>query len=303
MGARGGKRHLEEEHVNHERWLISYADMITLLMVLFVVMFAISQVDQKKFDELKTGTTSGFGETTSAFQGADGIMADASTPMDPAAPLLKPSGADAADDVATSSTPEADAAAVRAENQRQAESRTTEATAEVRRLSAVERRVRTALRAQGLQDDVRIVLDERGLTLSMVSEHVVFAADRAELTRRGVRVTDALAGALAGVPDQLEVAGHTNQVAVKPRFFPTEWELSAARATTVLRRMQDVGRVPGKRLTAVAHGDEIPLVDPDDPSAARVNKRVDITVLSDAPQETRALFTQVLEQERKRRQR
>ncbi|MDO9379140.1 MAG: flagellar motor protein MotB [Nocardioidaceae bacterium] len=284
------RRHEEEEHVNHERWLISYADMITLLMVLFVVMFAISQVDQKKFDELKSGSSSGFGETSSPFQGSDAAMAADSVKMAPVAPVLAPVGAEAKDEDI-----EVDEA-----EQKRAEARQAEAVAEVRRLSTVERRVRQALRRQGLEEDVRIAIDADGLTLSVVSQEVVFAADRAELTRRGARVVDALAPALAELPDQIEVAGHTNQVDVKPKYFPTDWELSAARATTVLRRMQERDGVPGERLTAVAHGAEMPLVDPDEPQAARLNKRVDITVLSSAPQETRALFSQVLAAQKER---
>ena len=61
-GRRGGH---EEEHENHERWLVSYADMMTLLMVLFVVLFAIGQVDQRKFAMLKEGLSQGFGATAS----------------------------------------------------------------------------------------------------------------------------------------------------------------------------------------------------------------------------------------------
>ncbi|MGZ4699502.1 MAG: flagellar motor protein MotB, partial [Oryzihumus sp.] len=57
------RQHEEEHHGNHERWLVTYADMLTLLMVLFIVMFAISQVDQKRFDELKSGMAAGFGQS------------------------------------------------------------------------------------------------------------------------------------------------------------------------------------------------------------------------------------------------
>jgi len=63
MAAR--KKHVhEEEHENHERWLVTYADMVTLLMVLFIVMFAMSSVDQKKFNALKEGLAAGFGQST-----------------------------------------------------------------------------------------------------------------------------------------------------------------------------------------------------------------------------------------------
>ena len=73
----GRKKHAaghEEEHENHERWLITYADMLTLLMVLFIVMYAMSQVDKAKFAELAAGLASGFGAKTVAFQGQTQIM-------------------------------------------------------------------------------------------------------------------------------------------------------------------------------------------------------------------------------------
>src|SRR3954469_14041447 len=82
------KRHEEhEEHSNHERWLVSYADMMTLLMVLFIVMFAISQVDQRRFEMLKDGMAAGFGATASPFQGSEAPMdAQGVSPLTPIAP-------------------------------------------------------------------------------------------------------------------------------------------------------------------------------------------------------------------------
>src|SRR5690242_12232242 len=83
-----GKKHAaahEEEHENHERWLVSYADMMTLLMVLFIVMFAISQVDQKKFAELKNGLAVGFGSPSTTFDGGQQTLiesSDTDSPMD-----------------------------------------------------------------------------------------------------------------------------------------------------------------------------------------------------------------------------
>src|SRR6185503_6908291 len=70
-----GKKHADhEEHENHERWLVSYADMMTLLMVLFIVLFAISQVDQKKFAQLKQGLAAGFGAPTTPFEGGESTL-------------------------------------------------------------------------------------------------------------------------------------------------------------------------------------------------------------------------------------
>src|SRR3954468_12161065 len=80
LRARGRRRqadHAEEEHANHERWLLTYADMITLLMVLFIVLFAISQVNQKKFDEFGHGLSKSFGDTK-VTDGSSGVL-DGST--------------------------------------------------------------------------------------------------------------------------------------------------------------------------------------------------------------------------------
>ena len=169
-----------------------------------------------------------------------------------------------------------------------------DAAAEADRLDEIRRRLLAALRAHGLQDDVRMTIDERGLTVSLVSRHIVFAPDSATLTDRGNQVLDVLAPVLRDIPDDISVDGHTNQVPVKPKYFPTDWELSAARAVTVLRHLAEVGNVPAGRLAAAAFGHERPLIDPDRPGSQALNKRVDIVVLSGAAAETRSLLKQVL---------
>ena len=76
-GAGGARRKREmphEEHENHERWLVTYADMITLLMVLFIVLFAMSQVDQKKFNALKEGLAAGFGQSSDLLDGSQSLL-------------------------------------------------------------------------------------------------------------------------------------------------------------------------------------------------------------------------------------
>src|SRR6476620_5413696 len=77
--SRGRGRELHEEHDNHERWLVTYADMVTLLMVLFIVMFAMSVVDEKKFNMLKNGLAAGFGQPTSILDGSHTILEEPGT--------------------------------------------------------------------------------------------------------------------------------------------------------------------------------------------------------------------------------
>src|SRR5690606_26517502 len=98
-----------------------------------------------------------------------------------------------------------------------------DARAEVQRLLEVWRKIDRALRRQGLRDDVRATIDERGLVVSLVSEHVVFAPNVAELTARGRRVVDILAPVLAELSEPVELDGHTNQEKVKPKYFATDW--------------------------------------------------------------------------------
>ena len=279
-GARRGRKEEPEEHENHERWLVTYADMVTLLMVLFIVMFAMSSVDQKKFNALKDGLAAGFGDSTSVMTGSDSILEQPG--VAPAQPV-KPDNFMAA-------TP----AAQRAQQalQRQDEEYAA-ARAEVARLDQLGERLADALRKAGLAHDVTRRVDDRGLVLSLTSRHVVFEPDRARLSRRGQRVLEAVAPVLREATEDLRIDGHTNQVPVKPRFFATDWDLSSARAVTVLRYLQEVGRIPGERLSAAAFGHEVPLVDPKQPGSQEINKRVDIVVLSQLPAASRALLDDV----------
>jgi chemotaxis protein MotB len=285
------RRHEEhEEHANHERWLVSYADMMTLLMVLFIVMFAISQVDQRKFDQLKDGMAAGFGATASPFSGSKGTMdSQGNKPMEKLAPESQDVGDVQPQDVAAQMS-------VKQQAVKQAEDAKdyAEAKAEVDRLKKIRRQVEKVLAAHGYRDDVAIRIDERGLSISLVSRHIVFRANEAELSRRGEKVLDVLAPVIRSLPNRLDVDGHTNQVKVKPKYYPTDWELSAARAVNVLRYLSEHGHVPAKRMAAVAYGHELPLRDPSLPGAAALNKRVDLVVVSDAPEQARRLFGQVL---------
>lgn len=284
-GGSRGRRQVEEEHENHERWLVTYADMVTLLMVLFIVMFAMSQVDERKFMELKDGLAAGFGASDGVLNGSDNLLDQPGvSAVDAPAPQAQFAGTDELP---------GDAAVQRAveEVERQREQRRwAEARAEADRLDGLAKRIRGALRRRGLEDDVTTRLDERGLVLSLVSRHVTFRAHLASLSPRGERAVDALAPVLRDLPDPLQIDGHTNQVQVQPKYYETDWDLSAARAVTVLRRLQERWGIPADRLTASAFGGEKPLRDPGAPGSQAVNKRVDIVVVSSLPSRSRDLL-------------
>lgn len=288
-----GKRQLEEEHDNHERWMVTYADMVTLLMVLFIVMFAMSQVDQAKYNALKSGLAVGFGGQTNSFmEGADTVLEEGGSNLTPqlvTAQSLKALPAEErqrAEDAIT----QHDRARIQAQY--------AAAKAEVNRLQDLARRVRQALARAGLGNDVLTSIDDRGLVVSLVSQHVVFNANLATLSPRGTRVVDVLAPVLREISDPLRVDGHTNQVPVQPKYFATDWDLSAARSITVLRRLSEVGRVSSDRLSASAFGNTKPLRDPATEGSQRINKRVDIVVLSGIPAESRELLDDIVAEQR-----
>jgi chemotaxis protein MotB len=282
------KKHEEhEEHENHERWLVSYADMMTLLMVLFVVMFAMSTVDQKKFNALKEGMAAGFGQSTSILDGSSSILSEPGTS---AAEPINPNRV--AED-----TPEIQELKVQAASQamrsRNAQEYA-EAAAEADRLGELQEKVKKALKEAGLADDVQTKLDGRGLTVSLVSRHVVFNANLADLTPRGRRIVDTLAPILASIDDNLQIEGHTNQAPGKPKYYDSDWDLAAARAVTVLRYLNEVRGLDTDRLAAVGYGHVKPLVDPKTPGSQELNKRVDIVVMSRLAAGSSSLLDQVL---------
>ncbi|SNS49541.1 chemotaxis protein MotB [Geodermatophilus saharensis] len=281
-GRRRGKKHEEEEHENHERWLVSYADMMTLLLVLFVVLFAMSQVDKEKFAALASGLSQAFGAPVTALQGPAG---------NPEASVLD--SLDAAVDVQIPPAPAAqdsvDAAAAEAARQ-EAQRVAAEARAEYDELAAVRAAIDAALAAAGQAGTARYEIDERGLVVHIVSDPVLFGPEEADLQPTGRAVLGAVAPALAGVPNQLAVEGHANSLPVtRGGPWPSNWELSAYRATTVVRFLAASG-VPQERLQGTGYSDTRPMVPASDPNALSLNRRVDVVVLSDASAEARELL-------------
>ncbi|MDH2414620.1 flagellar motor protein MotB [Nocardioides sp. CER19] len=276
------RREEEEEHdEGSERWLVTYADMLTLLMVLFIVLFAMSTVDADKYEQLKSGLADGFGRSLSILDGASktienkGSIEQASTSYDQLLEELPQNERAKMQEIVDKSA------------QQRIQRQYADAKNEVDNLLAVWHQMQAALRKQGLQDDVQAQIDERGLVVSLVSRHVVFEPNVATLTPRGRRILDTLAPVLARLPEPIEVDGHTNQVKVKPKYYPTDWELSSARSITALRHLQEVDGLRAGRLTASAFGHTKPLVDPRTPGSQQVNKRVDVVILSQVPAETR----------------
>lgn len=283
---------LAEEQDKHDRWMISYADMLTLLFVLFVVLFAMSNLDKSKYEQLAASLASSFGFRSPVFTGhsapLDGMGHDASVmPIDPG---IAPDLAGAANpNLPLPVDEEEQRAALAAANRARASMNARAAVREVRNFREIERRIAEALKRAGLEDNVRFSIDQRGLMVTVVTSDIIFEGDRAELLPAGRQILDVIAPVLRPLPNSIQVDGHTNQLPVPTLYYPSEWELSTARASTVVRYLVRSG-ISRDRLSAAGYADTRPLIPPEDPRSVTMNRRVDIVVLSTLPPEQRALL-------------
>ena len=255
--------HGEEEEENAERWLLTYADMITLLMVLFIVLFAIGQIDQKKFDKLHDGLAQSFGESTVLNGGAgllDGSAAQAPAPDDS---LAGQQALQAQRKALLAAQLAADATAKQAKE-----------------MATLEASFAAALAKKGLSSSVEFQkVQERGLVVNIITDRVLFDPGEATLRPEGTKVLDAMAPLLKKLPNGLVVEGHTDDQPMSDPRFASNWELSTARATTVLQHLLGDGVAPSK-VAAAGYADQRPL-QPGKSAASRArNRRVAIVILS-----------------------
>ena len=270
----------EEGHENSERWLLSYADMITLLMALFIVLFAISQVDQAKLIALSNGLDQYFGEPTSktsstgildgspqAAVDGHGAVPNPSLMGDPIVP--RPGGSTAQSPSAQSAPAAAAAVAAEAASRARAARQRDD-------LAAVRRRISASLAAKGLSGAVQFEERDHGLVVNVVTDRVLFELGDASLRPEGRHLLDVIAPALRGLPNTLTVEGHTDNVPIAGQYA-SNWELSTERATTVLRYLLTRG-VPGSRVSAAGYADQRPISSNARAAGRARNRRVAIVV-------------------------
>jgi chemotaxis protein MotB len=262
-GATSRRRHVEEEeHENHERWLVTYADLLTVLMALFIVMFAMSVVDKTKFEKLKQGLDEYFGHGPELVDGGSGL-------------LSQQEATDQVDvDVAAA------VAALHSERNRSAA-----AEKEKQDLLEAQRKILAVLKQKGLEDSVRFTIDDRGLVVTIVTDDVLFELGSADLRDAGREVLDGIGPALVPLPNPVTVEGHTDNLPIRGGRFPSNWELSTERATTVLRYLLEDHRLPAGRLSAAGYADQRPVAS-NTPAGRHENRRVEVVVRSVAADPT-----------------
>jgi len=240
-----------------ERWMASYLDMITVMMCMFIVMFAMSNVDQEKFEQLRASLATGFGSEISETRDvSEGVVVP---------PELIDEEGEGFVETPTGPTP---------------------AEQEYSSLDDLRSRLEGALAEQGLGDAATFTIDDRGLTIGLVSAETFFDTNSTDLSDRARAVLDAAGAVLAADTHLISVEGHADaRPAIAP--FVDNWELSTARANGVLGYLVDARGVARERISSVGFGSSRPLAEGSSAEALAQNRRVDIVVLSDADAQVR----------------
>jgi chemotaxis protein MotB len=249
------KKHHAEEHVNHERWLVSYADMITLLMVLFVVLYAMGQTDKSKLEVLRSSLQRAFsvevlrGTEATSLKGSSGeSLIPPPVPMAITQEMIAITG---------QVTPDA-------------------------RMATTLHEVREAMVQVPVPSDtsgsVDVGASREGIVISLAG-NMLFDSGKSDLKPRGMILLDTLAERLKTMPNEIRVEGHTDTIPIATPLYPSNWELSSARATTVGRYLAEHSEIDPRRLIAAGYGEFRPVAPNDTREGRARNRRVDLVVL------------------------
>jgi chemotaxis protein MotB len=262
---RGGGAHAEEHP--DERWLLTYSDMITLLMALFIIMWAVSSVNTSKFEALKVSLHSAFSGKVlqnpgAVLTGSTAVFEQPGTPVTPPNPSTAMSG------------PAFSMARISSSITQSAQN------ADLENLKALQRRVRQYAAAHGFAQDVATTIQERGLVVHVLTDGVLFDSGSAVLKPQGLALLGEI-GTLIDQPDlvnPISVEGNTDSEPIHSALYPSNWELSTARANAVLEFLLGKG-LKESRASVVGYGSQKPIASNSTDSGRRRNRRVDIVVL------------------------
>jgi chemotaxis protein MotB len=244
------------EHVNHERWLVSYADFITLLFAFFVVLFASSQADRKKQSQLAAAMQT-------AFTPMGAFEAHSKTP-----PLDRTAGASSSGTPAPIQPP-------------LPTSGTAELVADAIREAGIAAHIQKLLRESTASpklplDSITTHSTPEGLVISL-REAGFFPSGSAEVRASSLALLAKLAASLPMAP--LRVEGHTDNVPIHTAQFVSNWELSTARATVIARLVLEHSTVSPADLSAAGYAEYHPATSNATPAGRAQNRRVDIILL------------------------
>jgi len=236
------RRRRPAAHVNHERWLVSYADFITLLFAFFVVLYATAQVDKKKMSRLASAIHVAFDEL-GAFRGSrDGTGQVSPSPSEAPLPVPPPKPS------------------------------------EDRDLSSLRRDLEKALAAEIARKEVIVRVVPEGLVISL-REVGFFDSGSAGIQQRSQPALNRMADLLGQGKYHIRIEGHTDNVPIHNSQFASNWELSTARSTEMVRLLITEHQFPPEALSAAGYAEYHPIASNDTLEGRAMNRRVDVVIL------------------------
>ena len=296
-GGGGGNPALEEdhpEHENHERYLLTYADMITLLLALFIVLFAIGQTDQAKFNEFRAGLAAEFGNHN--FDGGTGVLPGGESVPSPISPsdgsssdikaLLEGSGMGSDGSVGSGDTVETTTTTTPTGGPSDQPTTNPAGYAgygghlDAGEGQQIAQQISDQLMADGISipEDARVIVDpKRGVVIQLSTDDVTFASGSGQLTDEGRAALDTLVPALQAVDNAIEIDGHTDDSG----SYDLNWDLSGARAASAVKYLQDAHGIDPTRLHYAGFGETEPIADNATAEGQRANRRVEVVIVVD----------------------
>jgi chemotaxis protein MotB len=250
------KRH-HEEHENHERWLVSYADFITLLFAFFVVMYSVSSVNDGKYRVLSDTLTDAFLTSAESLEPIQ-VAGEHATPERP--------------------EPEQSILPIEQPVPEPLPPQETQPAEKPVSLEQVVNDLKSKLQPFINKDLVNVTQTDKGIEVEMKSK-MLFESGSARLSREAMTALRDVAGILAPIPQEIEVEGHTDNVPIQTIAFPSNWELSAARAASVVHLLTRLG-VDSHRLAAIGYGEFRPVASNDTEEGRQKNRRVALIILT-----------------------
>lgn len=235
------KLHDEEEHESSERWLLTYSDLITLLMIFFIVMYAMSNIDSEKYSKLAESLNSALaGDMQSIVNGQEGSPTELLSNNTPS-------------EVSNGTTSDEDLAKIAAA-------------------------IIAMLTEKGLENQVDVAITDRGVVISL-KDIVFFESGSAEIRPENRNTLIEIGNLIKVVDNYVRIEGNTDNVPIQNSIFSNNWDLSVMRASKVLNLIVTQSGFPPEKVGAIGYGEYRPVVSNDTEEGRSKNRRVDIVIL------------------------
>jgi chemotaxis protein MotB len=259
---------------NHERWLITYADLITLLLVFFIIMYAMSKIDQSKFDVLAKVLMFQFQKSDSALPKNAGVSGNAN-----------PAKGGHSEDTLKSTAEQLQQMQAQQQQQQQQEitQQQQEQMQREKDLQELNEKLQKYIDENQLQAQVVVNNRERGVAITL-NDLFLFDLGKADLKPAAYPILDKLAGLLPSLNTKISIEGHTDNLPLATgNPFGDNWGLSNSRSLSVLHYFTRNAKLPDNMFISVGYADTMPVVPNDSDANRQKNRRVEIIVLRDPP--------------------